>query len=312
MMPGPTIDVLLAAYNGERFIAEQIQSILDQSFSDFRLVIRDDGSSDRTVAIIDAICAAHPERVSQVGDARANLGAAGNFAALLDHSRAPYVMFADQDDVWLHDKIEATFALMQQEEHAASGEPVLIYSDVIVTDTAGRELSPSYFTYTGIEPGRVTYPALFLQNTVIGCTAMANRALLDRALPIPQSVAMHDWWLALVATGLGRVAMLDRPTLRYRQHDGNAVGAWRYGLSSVLQMTPARLQTARRNYRAAVTQVRLLLERCGATLQPDQKVIAQRFVELSGSNWPMRRVEAWRLGLRKSGMLRTLLLYAMI
>lgn len=314
-MTEPVVDVLLAAYNGERFISEQIQSILNQTFADFRLLIRDDGSTDRTVAIVDAICFAHPDRVSRIRDTRSNLGAKGNFAALLGLSRSPYVMFSDQDDIWSPDKIEATLAAMRREEqagHRSNSEPVLIYTDVVVVDAANRELAPSYFDYTGIEAIRTTYPALFLQNTVIGCTAMANRALLDRALPIPSGVAMHDWWLALVAVGTGRIAMLDRPTLRYRQHGSNEVGAWRYGLSSILQLSPRRLRTARFNYRAAITQVDSLLERCGAALLPGQRVIAERFIRLSRLNWLMRRVEARRLGLRKSGALRTMLLYALM
>ncbi len=235
---------------------------------------------------------------------------------MLEHSRSNYVMFADQDDIWSPDKIEATLAAMRHEEqcghHPVDPTPVLIYTDVVVVDSANCELAPSYFTYTGIEPTRTAYPALFLQNTVIGCTAMANRALLDRALPIPSGVAMHDWWLALVAVGTGRIAMLDRPTLRYRQHGSNEVGAWRYGLSSVLQLSPKRLRTARRNYRAAITQVDLLLERCGAALLPGQRLIAERFIRLSRLNWLICRIEARRLGLRKSGVLRTLLLYALM
>lgn len=311
----PAVDVLLASYNGKRFIAEQIDSILRQTYQNFKLIIRDDGSTDATVSIIDALCAAHPARVFRIRDTMANLGAAGNFAALLAHSRAPYVMFSDQDDIWFPDKIEATLALMQREEHVeseAAGVPVLIYTDVVVVDVAGHELAPSYFSYTGIEPARTAFPALFLQNTVIGCTAMANRALLDQALPIPGGVAMHDWWLALIAAGRGRIAMLDRPTLLYRQHGANEVGAWRYGLRNILQLSPQRLRIARRNYRAAVTQVGLLLERCGASLRPDQRMIAERFVGLSALSWPQRRVEAWRLGLRKSGILRTTLLYALM
>ena len=314
-MTEPIIDVLLAAYNGERFISEQIQSILNQTFADFRLLIRDDGSTDRTLAIVDAICLANPDRVSRISDKRTNLGAKGNFAAMLEHSQSNYVMFSDQDDIWSPDKIEATLAAMRFEEqcgHPADPTPTLIYTDVVVVDSANRELAPSYFSYTGIEATRTTYPALFLQNTVIGCTAMANRALLDRALPIPSGVAMHDWWLALVAVGTGRIAMLDRPTLRYRQHGSNEVGAWRYGLASILQLSPKRLQTARRNYRAAITQVDLLLERCGAALLPGQRLIAERFIRLSRLNWLMRRIEARRLGLRKSGVLRTMLLYALM
>ena len=311
----PKVDILLASYNGRQFIEEQINSILQQTYSNFRIVIRDDGSDDGTVAIIDAFCAAHPCRMVRIRDGLGNLGAAGNFAALLDHSQAPYVMFSDQDDIWFPFKVAATLALMQRVEGSNSEpdrEPVLVYSDVVVVDVAGRELAPSYFAYTGIEPDRTSYPALFLQNTVIGCTAMVNRALLAQAMPIPADAAMHDWWLALVAAGLGRTAMLNQPTLQYRQHSANEVGASRYGLRSVLQLSPQRLRTARRNYRATVMQVRLLLERYGLELGPEQRPLAERFVGLSRLGWLQRRREAWKMGLRKSGGLRTLLLYALI
>lgn len=306
------VDVLLATYNGEAFIQQQIVSILDQTHTDIRLLIRDDGSTDRTCEIIDALCALDTERLVRITDGSKNLGAAGNFAALLEHSTAPYCMFADQDDVWMPDKIEATLACMLEAETLHPASACLVFTDVAVGNAAGEVVAPSFFDYMGILPTRTRYPALFLQNTVIGCTVMVNHALVAQALPLPQAIVMHDWWLALVASGLGHIAFLDRATMLYRQHGGNQVGAWRYGLANLLQLSPSRLRQAYRNYNAAVGQVRLLVEHHGARLRPADFDLARRFTAIPALGWIERRLEARRLGLGKSGRMRTMLLYAMM
>ncbi len=222
----PKIELLLATYNGAKYLPEQLDSLIAQDYSDFRVLISDDGSSDATCAIITQYAARHPALFSMLEPGTQRLGASRNFARLLDAARADYVFFCDQDDVWLPDKISRSLAVMMQaERQALPGHPLLVHTDLRVVDEQLSEVSPSFMAYSGISPRRNSFSALLLGNVVTGCTAMANRPLYELARPIPAQALMFDHWLAQVAAGLGTIAYIDAPTVLYRQHSANAIGA---------------------------------------------------------------------------------------
>ena len=123
----PKIDILLAAYNGERYIAEQLDSLLSQTFQDFRILIRDDGSSDNTPAIIEEYSRKYPGQVEIVHDDVVCKDPVKNFFELLKHARADYVMFCDQDDVWLPKRVQATYDRMKEVERDNHGKAVLVF-----------------------------------------------------------------------------------------------------------------------------------------------------------------------------------------
>ena len=220
----PRVIVVLSAYNGERHIAEQIESIRNQSFGDWKLIVRDDGSTDDTVDIINSLVARDP-RISLVSDARGNIGPWASFGELLGIAResgAEYFFLADQDDVWLPDKMEKQLSLLRSSEN--NNEPVLIHSDLKIVDEDLHEIHPSFSefqrsSYDTSDPLRT----LLIHNAVVGCTIGVNRALLDFALPIPRG-AWHDWWLALSAAATGTIRSMRESTVLYRQHSHNVVG----------------------------------------------------------------------------------------
>ncbi len=154
MATNAQIDVLLATYNGARFVAEQIDSILAQRHPHLRLLIRDDGSTDQTPAILAQYAAERPETITIV-DGSGNLGPSGNFSALLQQATAPYVMLSDQDNVWLPGRINGLLTRMQRLEAELGPErPILVHSDLIVTDETLRPLCPSFWTYQHLDPWR--------------------------------------------------------------------------------------------------------------------------------------------------------------
>jgi hypothetical protein len=230
------IEVLLATYNGEKFLRQQLDSLLAQDCRDFTVIASDDSSSDGTRALLDSYSAAHPGFLRLLDPVEIRLGASANFARLLDIANADYVFFCDQDDVWLPTKISMSMALMaEQEATYGPGLPIVVHTDLIVVDAELNRLSNSFMRYSGIDPRRNHFGALLLGNIVTGCTAVANRALYELARPIPREALMFDHWLAQVAAGLGRIAYLDIPTLLYRQHQGNLVGARRAGTASFIE-----------------------------------------------------------------------------
>ena len=223
-----TVDIVLATYNGERFLPELLRSIEAQTCRDWRLILRDDGSSDRTSAVIEAFRQRHGDRVRLLRDGREHLGASGNFAAALEASDADYFMFCDQDDVWLPEKISALLRSMREVERQYGAEtPVLVHSDLIVVDDELKVLHPSFWRYSRLfDPAVTRCPQrVMLRNFAAGCAMIGNAALRRTALPVPSEAQMHDWWVALVAAILGKIVAHEAPTVLYRQHQSNQVGA---------------------------------------------------------------------------------------
>lgn len=219
--------IVLATYNGEKYLDQQLMSLVGQTVEDWTCWIRDDGSTDSTVAIVRDWCA-KDERFRLVDDGRPNLGPAQNFGVLLEvaHAQgAECVFLCDQDDVWSPKKLELQLAELARVEGPNKG-PVLIHSDLEVVDQDLNTVARSFLRqqYLRFEP-EDPLGVLLMQNFVTGCAAVVNRSLLDLALPVPTDVIMHDWWLAQVAAAAGQVGFVELPTLRYRQHTSNVLGA---------------------------------------------------------------------------------------
>jgi len=222
------IDILLATYNGARFLPEQLASLAAQTHTDWRLLVRDDGSRDNSVGIVRDWAKGVPQTVEIVEDGRTGLGASLNFAALLEQSDAPYFAFCDQDDVWLPEKLELMLAaLAASEAEAAPDTPIMAYSDLRVVDGQLNPIADSYREFSRrpkLASGRELRQVM-MHNVVTGCASLGNAALREKALPIPPHASMHDWWLAMVAAGLGQLVWVPRATILYRQHGGNTLGA---------------------------------------------------------------------------------------
>jgi len=234
----PTIAVLMAVYNGETFLKSQIVSLLEQSYSNFRIYIRDDGSSDGSVGILEELARQFPDKIILFQNKKKRLGVIGNFHYLLAHidrfGSEPYIMLADQDDVWFSDKIEVTLhKMLETERWAGQKTPVLIHTDLCVTSTKLDLLDYSFWHYQKIDPRRNVLSRLCMQNTVTGCTIMMNRPLLKKALPFPEGILMHDWWLGMVVSAFGVICFVPQATMYYRQHGNNQMGATSFDLSHI-------------------------------------------------------------------------------
>lgn len=227
-MSVPTVVIVLSSYNGERFIAEQIDSIRRQTHPTWKLLVRDDGSSDRTVDIVQALSELDT-RVSLLRDAKGNLGPAASFGVLLEHAlgtNADYFALADQDDVWSPTKIARELELIQQQERQAENpKPILVHTDLTVVREDLSSIHRSFLAYQNLrhQPHQ-PLSTLLIQNFVTGCTTLLNRALVQAAVPFP-NVIMHDWWLALCSAALGEIIYLSEPTVLYRQHSRNTLGS---------------------------------------------------------------------------------------
>jgi glycosyltransferase involved in cell wall biosynthesis len=222
----PSIDILLATYNGQEYLAEQIDSILVQSSQDWQLLIRDDESSDNTLSIIRDYLSRYSSKIKLIEDNDRHIGAKFNFQRLLEHSTAEYIMFCDQDDVWLKQKIEVTLKAMRISEENYPNKPILVHSDLIVVDEHLKKIDDSLWSYQKNWPRKNDdLSRIIFQNIATGCTIMINRKAKNVSMPIPKDAIMHDWWIALKVAELGKIVHISDQLVLYRQHSGNLVGA---------------------------------------------------------------------------------------
>ena len=219
------IDILLALYNGEKYLAEQLDSILAQTFEDWRLIICDDGSKDRSYEIAQSYAQKYPQKIKLYKNTVPSGSAQANFMGLLRYAEAEYVMFSDHDDVWLPEKIETTLKKMKELE-SKNDTPVLVHSQLLIADNEMNVLHNSFTRYQGLNPGHKSLNRLMVQNNVTGCTVMINRKLLEIVKNAPiDEMLMHDWWFALAAAAFGEIGFIETPLIKYRQHGNNQLGA---------------------------------------------------------------------------------------
>lgn len=299
---------MMATYNGGKFIEEQLASLRAQSYADWRLWIRDDGSNDGTVEIIQRF-AAKEARVRLLEPDGIRKGAGGSFSSLLARFslESEYLMFCDQDDVWLPNKIEITLAKMQEMEARFGMEmPLLVHTDLAVADHELNILAPSFWRYQGLSADINELHRLLVQNNVTGCTVMVNQTLAALANPVPSQAIMHDWWLAMVVAAFGKVGYVPQPTVLYRQHGANDTGAKEYGISYIARKMLAGLGEMKASLQETQCQACLFLECYASRLAPEQRLLVKAYCHFPARGFWARRWQMLRLRFFKHGLSRNI------
>lgn len=220
------VDILMATYNGEKYLKQQIDSILEQTYEDWKIIIHDDGSSDNTLDIVKEYVMKYPEKILWIDDKISTGGAKNNFFHLFQHADAPYIMLSDQDDVWQKDKIKNAVAEIKSAEKKYGQDiPLLGHSDLKVVDEKLNIMNISFFDMQRLNFKKSGLAAMLVQNNITGCTTIFNQCLKNMCKEMPEEAIMHDWWLGLVANAFGKVFFMDNNDIQYRQHGNNTEGA---------------------------------------------------------------------------------------
>lgn len=214
------LEILTASYNGEKFIRQQLDSILSQTYTNWHMTVCDDLSTDNTRAVIEEYHAKFPDKISVVLNEK-NLGVKKTFFKLLSAADADYIMFCDQDDIWNSDKIQKTLDCMLENEN---NSPLLVHTDMSVINETGEIISPSFHQMQSIDASKNSLNRIIVQNTVTGCSMMINKALAE-LIKEPDCSTLHDWWIAVTASALGKIVFLPEATMLYRRHTANLRGA---------------------------------------------------------------------------------------
>lgn len=230
------IEILLPVYNGGKYLNAQIDSIIRQSNNNWILKIRNDGSSDNSQSIIEKYCRKYPEKIFLIDSPKENLGLIRSLNCLMaapPHGK--YIMFSDQDDVWLHDKIEVSLEEITKLEGLDGDLPVMICTDAKCVDADLNIINESFFVSQKFQDGIIgNINKMIALNVVQGCTIMMNRKALEVSYPLPDKLSVHDMWIGINCAYYGKVKYIYRPTLLYRQHQSNVLGSLNIGLKYYL------------------------------------------------------------------------------
>lgn len=209
------IDILMATYNGEAFIPQQIDSLIHQTFTDWKLIIHDDASTDRTTDIIKSY--AHDKRIVLLEDGIALHNPAKNFLHTLKHSDAPFAIFCDQDDIWLDKKLEYSYQYISEQDN---NKPQVVYSNAYVYDSQASTISGSAI----LNFPKNLESLFFLNGGILGCTMMINDKLRKICCDTPDFVSMHDQLVMISALTFGEAHYLNKHLMLYRRYTGSVTG----------------------------------------------------------------------------------------
>lgn len=298
------VSIVVATYNGASYLEEQLDSILKNTFTDWTMEICDDGSSDQTIKIAKEYEKKYPGKIFLHQNLQ-NVGVTRNFLEGAKRADGNYIMFCDQDDVWFPDKIEKTLAkIKERENELGTNTPIVVFTDAKLVDGVLRTISDSFFGYNGLNTKNIDLAHLLMENKVIGCTTMFNKAVADKIISFPSMARYHDWWIGLIAATFGEVYFLDEPTMLYRQHGKNVVGSQNFASYVINRIK--NIATQKKSLDENERQAWEFYEIYQSYLLEEQGQIIRDFAGIQSANWFERRERLFRYGFWKSGILRNL------
>ena len=300
------VTIIMATYNGEKYLEEQIESILSSTYREFKLYIVDDGSKDSTMEILNRYKMRYPD-IIHISRNETNMGVTLNFLNAIIKTTSEYIMLCDQDDVWKKDKIARTMKRMKQMEvQFGKDMPVAVFTDAYVTDSRLNIIHESFFRSGRLNPGLTDLPHMLMENKLIGCTVMINGAVrkILQSKPLPKHARYHDGWLGLIAASFGKISFIPEPTLFYRQHEGNVVG--NRGFYAYIIDRISNLRKQKEALTALQAQAREFADLYRDYFDGRKLDLIMRFSNLSKESFIKRRLLILRYGYLKSGIIRNI------
>lgn len=285
--------ICMSTFNGEKFISKQIESIINQDYKKWKLVIHDDGSRDKTRAIIQHY-AEQDSRIHFIDD-KNHYGIIKGFFKLINFEKADYYMLSDQDDIWLPTKLSIFLSEASRFEESDSLLVHSHFSNMDENDSIFKNYVSEKNEYKSIK-----FKDLILTNNVTGCTCMINGTLRNLIVKkIPEidynNIMMHDWWFAIVAGSLGKVRYIDEVTVLYRQHENNVLGAPGKNRKNKLRKT-FRLVTFKDKFNLGkiIRQAEMLVKLYGKNMDEDDLEICHFLMNLRSVRRPIYQLNYLR------------------
>lgn len=290
------IDILMATYNGEKYIGEQIESIINQTYTDWTLYIRDDVSTDNTMVIVRQYARNYPDKIKFFVNRENSGSPKANFFAMIKESDADIIFTCDQDDIWEKDKIEVTL-----KEFKYEGYPVLVHTDLTVIDENNNVISESMIKRQHIDVTRTGLNQLLAENIVTGCTMAFNRNLAD-ILVEPDLIPVHDWWIAIVASMYGEIKFINKATIRYRKHSKNACGPQNMESAEYIAGRFKDKARAKKMLELGYIMAVEIVEKYKVTFR--NKAMLNEYAQMPQKNKMGKLITIFKYGILKSGFVR--------
>lgn len=301
------VDVLLAVRNGAVYLEDFVVSLSRQTFRDFQVLVFDDASKDNSVEILHHLCREYGIRMIIVDSVETSLGIVNAYNRLVQSSHSPYLCYADQDDVWHHEKIEKCMLLMRKNENRHNLEtPILIHSDLRVCDHVLSPIHESFVRYQRLSPENTALNKLLIQNSTTGCTMLFNRSLANLIQEFPRETIYHDWFTAITASAFGVIDYIPQALVNYRQHGKNHLGAVRYGWSYIW----GSIKSGRNNLHIRLIktqeQSKGFLTKNHGVLTPQQYKIVEKWATINQKTILQKRIIVLLNSYTKNTLVRTL------
>ncbi len=301
------IDILLATYNGEKYLPYLLSSIENQTCKEWNLIVSDDGSTDKTLYILHDFEEKYENKVkiyyNKSGSAKKN------FLSMLKYAKSDYIMFCDQDDIWIKNKISNMLeCIKNKERQEGKNMPILIASDLKVVDERLNIINESFYKYV-----RFNYDfsvnALMCQNKIPGCSMLFNKELLKILSRDINSdyITMHDSWVALLATIYGKIFFIDEPLVLYRQHDSNSVGVENVNKLSYKIKRLRDGKEIKKENMDRIIEVRYLYELYGNSMNKKKEKLVKKYSELYQENRMGYRISCIKNKFLKHTLKRTII-----
>ena len=283
-----TVDILLSVYNGEEFLQELLDSLILQTCNSWRLIINNDASTDNSLNIIKTFKEQNSNKVFLLdNNSNINSGPALSYAKLLSASNSKYIMFCDQDDVWLPEKIEKMLNTMKKlEKKHSSNSNLLVYSDMKICSENLKIISDSFYKHNKGLSTQTTLKNILFNNNIAGCCMLINKNLKDFSLPMDDNIIMHDWWINLCVNISGHSQFIPEQLLLYRQHENNYYGAPN---NKNMFLKYFKISQYKKNLKKMINQLKKLNERYKKYMQDEDITIISQLAHMSDKNFFMRK-----------------------
>lgn len=307
------VHVVLCTYNGEKFIKEQIESILLQDYPDIHIYVFDDCSDDNTINIVAEMARQYNDKVSYQVNSRSH-GAAMNFlvnGAQITYlmNDDDYLMFADQDDIWFSNKISRTIERMREIEiNNGLIVPSLVCSDTMIVQEDLSVINNSFFDYLGYDIKKTDLAHQLMESRTQGCTIAMNNRMSNTLVKIcklnEENIFMHDGLLGILAMSIGAYSLIDVPTMMYRKHNRNVSGLMSKKQDLIAKI--GHLKEQRRYVYQTIPQTKELITLFKDDIKEEQLDILKAFVSLPTKNWFTRRKLIIKYGMWKTSVMKNI------
>lgn len=265
MIENKKIDILMATYNGEKYLVEQLDSIINQTYRNWNLLIRDDNSTDKTLEIIQNYHK-KDKRIKILKDNKGNLGIVRNFEELLKSSESEFIMFSDQDDIWVENKLDMYLKMIEK----IKNKGFMIHSDAILFDkNKSNILKETFISKKAINRGLEN---VFFNYFVQGATILISKEIKNFILPFPKEVYLHDRYIHLISELFFERIFVNKALIYYRQHGDNQIGA----KNTIRELLSKRYFDERDRQ-----LIKIIYNKYGSLLADDKKKLIEEYFKIT-------------------------------